>query len=72
VRSWSARRSWSAVLLAHQTRRVGATVDVGAALYFWARVAYVILYALGVPIARSLAWDTAILGNAMILWRVLA
>ena len=70
MRSWSARRSWSAVLLAHQTRRVGATVDV--ALYFWARVAYVLLYALGVPIARSLAWNTAILGIAMILWRVLA
>ena len=62
----------AAVLLAHQTGRVGATVDLGAALYFWARVAYVILYALGVPIARSLAWNTAILGIAMILWRVLA
>lgn len=62
----------AAVLLAHQTQRVGATVDAGAALYFWARVAYVILYALGVPIARSLAWNTAILGIAVILWRVLA
>jgi uncharacterized MAPEG superfamily protein len=62
----------AAVLLAHQTRRVGATVDVGAALYFWARVAYVILYALGVPIVRSLAWNTAILGIAMVLWGALA
>ena len=51
----------------HQTGRVGATADLGAALYFWARVAYVILYALGVPLIRSLAWNVAIVGIAILV-----
>jgi uncharacterized MAPEG superfamily protein len=59
----------AAVLLAHQTARTGATVELGAALYFWARVAYVILYALGVPLARSMAWNAAIVGIAIIVWQ---
>jgi uncharacterized MAPEG superfamily protein len=62
----------AAVLLVHQTGRAGATTDLGAALYFWARVAYVILYALGVPLVRSLAWNVAIVGIAMIVWQAFA
>jgi uncharacterized MAPEG superfamily protein len=62
----------AAVLLVHQTGRAGAATDVGAALYFWARVAYVILYALGVPLVRSLAWNVAIVGIAILVWRGVA
>jgi uncharacterized MAPEG superfamily protein len=62
----------AAVLLAHQTGHAGVATDVGAALYFWARVAYVILYALGVPLVRSLAWNVAIVGIAIIVWRAFA
>ena len=39
----------------------------GAQLYFWGRVAYVPLYVLGVPLARSLVWNVATFGIILIL-----
>lgn len=39
----------------------------GAALYFWARVVYVPLYAFGVPYVRSLVWTFAMLGLFLVL-----
>jgi uncharacterized MAPEG superfamily protein len=60
------------VLLVHQTGHTGTTTDIGAALYFWARVAYVILYALGVPVIRSLVWNIAVVGIAIVMWQALA
>jgi uncharacterized MAPEG superfamily protein len=62
----------AAVVLVHQTGRAGTATDIGAALYFWARVAYVILYALGVPLVRSLVWNVALAGIAIIVWQALA
>ena len=37
-----------------------------------ARVAYLPLYALGVPVLRSLAWTAATVGIFMVLWPALA
>ena len=48
-------------------QRLGHKTLVGAHLYFWGRVAYVPLYALGVPVVRSLAWGVATLGLVLIL-----
>lgn len=42
----------------------------GAALYFWARVAYLPLYLTGVPYLRSVAWAVAITGLVIILWQL--
>lgn len=39
----------------------------GALLYFWGRVAYLGLYATGVFLLRSLAWNVATLGIVLIL-----
>jgi uncharacterized MAPEG superfamily protein len=39
----------------------------GVQLYFWGRVAYAILYAIGIPLARSMAWNVAIVGIFLIL-----
>jgi len=39
----------------------------GVQLYFWARALYVALYAFGVPLIRSLAWNAATIGIALIL-----
>ena len=47
------------VLVAHVSDTHGALTEWGARLYFWARVAYVPLYAAGVPIVRSLVWNVA-------------
>ena len=58
------------VLIAHAAGRHDWTTEWGAQIYLWARVAYVGLYAAGVPIARSVAWNVAVLGLVMILWAV--
>jgi uncharacterized MAPEG superfamily protein len=57
----------AAVLIAHVADRNSIYTAFGAQLYFWARVAYVPLYALGVPYVRSLAFVACIIGLAMIL-----
>lgn len=61
----------AAVLIAHVAGRDGALTLWGAWLYFTARVAYVPLYALGVPVVRSLVWALALLGLFLILLALL-
>jgi len=56
-----------AVLIAHVTGAESALTLWGAAFYFWARVAYIPLYALGVPYIRSLVWLVSLAGLIMIL-----
>lgn len=56
-----------AVLIAHVAGQEGVLTLWGAALYFWARVAYIPLYALGVPYVRSLVWLISLAGLIMIL-----
>lgn len=56
-----------AVLIAHVAGQNGALTLWGAALYFWARVVYVPLYAFGVPYVRSLVWTVSFAGLVMIL-----
>ena len=56
-----------AVLIAQVADRTGALTAWGAGLYFWARVAYIPLYALGVPYIRSLVWLVSLAGLAMCL-----
>ena len=41
---------------------------LGAQLYFWGRVAYVPLYALGVPQVRSWVWIASFAGLVMLIW----
>ena len=56
-----------AVLIAHVAGRNGVLTEWGAALYFWARVVYVPLYAFGVPYVRSLVWTVSFAGLVLIL-----
>ena len=56
-----------AVLIAQVADRTGVLTAWGAGLYFWARVAYIPLYALGVPYIRSLVWLVSLAGLAMCL-----
>ena len=53
------------VLVAHTTDTHEALTEWGARLYFWGRVAYVLLYAAGVPLIRSLVWNVATIGIAL-------
>ncbi len=57
----------AAVLIAQAAGRHGWPTVWGAELYLWARVAYVPLYVLGVPVARSAAFAIATVGIVMIL-----
>ncbi len=61
----------AAVLIAHLANRHSSMTVFGAHLYFWARVAYVPLYALGIPGARTLVWAASVLGIVLILLALL-
>jgi uncharacterized MAPEG superfamily protein len=57
----------AAVLMAHITGKHGWMTEWGAQLYLGARVAYVVLYAAGIFLARSLVWNVATLGIVLVL-----
>ncbi|WP_374274515.1 MAPEG family protein [Brevundimonas sp.] len=57
----------AAVLMAHVAGKDGALTLLGAQLYFFGRLAYVPLYAFGVPYVRSAAWGVATLGLVLII-----
>jgi len=61
----------AAVLVAHTSETHNALTEWGARLYFWGRVVYVPLYALGVPLVRSLVWNVATAGIALLLLALL-
>jgi uncharacterized MAPEG superfamily protein len=59
---------FAAVVLAAQVSDThNALTEWGAHLYFWARVAYVLFYAAGVPLLRSLVWNVATIGIVLII-----
>ena len=55
------------VLAANAAGRHNALTEWGAQLYFWGRVAYLPLYAAGIPLVRSLVWDVAAAGILLFL-----
>jgi len=55
------------VLLVHIAGREGTLSATGATLYLAARVAYVPLYAAAIPLLRSLVWNVAFVGLALML-----
>ena len=57
----------AAVWVATSSGHCEGATEIGCRMYFWARVAYVPLYALGVPVVRSLVWNVATIGIAVIL-----
>lgn len=61
-----------AVLIAHVSGAHNWLSVGGAGLYFWGRLVYVPLYALGIPYVRSLVWTVAMLGLFMVLVAPLA
>jgi len=59
---------FNAVVLAAQLlQHHDATTVLGAQLYFWARLAYVPVYAAGVPYLRTLIWTASIVGIVLVL-----
>jgi len=52
----------AAVLAVAATQRGNADTALGAQLYFWARLAYVPVYAAGIPYLRTAIWAVAFWG----------
>lgn len=48
-----------AVLIAHAADKTGALTFWGTQAYFWGRLVYIPLYAVGVPFLRSVVWMIA-------------
>ncbi len=55
------------VLAAHVSDTHNGFTEWGARLYFWARLAYLPLYAAGVPLIRSLVWNVATMGILLLV-----
>jgi uncharacterized MAPEG superfamily protein len=55
------------VLAAYATNRLNATTALGANLFFWARLAYAIVYIAGIPWIRTLIWGVSIAGALLVL-----
>ncbi len=61
----------AAVLLEASAGHGSGLAPLGAQLYFWGRVAFLPLYALGWPVVRTAAWTVALAGIALLLIAVL-
>lgn len=60
------------VLIAAAAGKANGTTALGAAIFFWARLAYAVIYVFGIPWLRTLAWFVSVIGMAMIAWVLLA
>jgi len=56
-----------AVLVVTSLARNNSSSALGAQLYFWSRLAYVPIYAAGIPVARTAIWAASIVGLMMVL-----
>ena len=54
------------VLIAAVAGKANATTAMGAAIFFWGRLAHAIIYLIGVPWLRTLAWFVSVIGMIMI------
>lgn len=62
----------AAVLIAHVSGSEGTLTLWGCWLYLLARVVYVPLYAVGIPVLRTLVWLVSLVGLVMVLVAVLS
>jgi len=59
------------VLTAHGLGEAGPAVAGAAVLYFWARVVHAVVYTLGIPWLRTLAFAAGFVAQAIIAWQIL-
>lgn len=57
----------AAVLAAHLLQQHDGMTVLGAQLYFWCRLAYVPVYAAGIPYLRTLIWAASIVGIVLLV-----
>jgi uncharacterized MAPEG superfamily protein len=54
------------VLIAVVAQKTNATTAMGAMLFFWARLAYAIVYLIGIPWLRTLVWAVSVIAMVMV------
>jgi len=59
------------VLVAVFAGKTNATTLLGAQIFLWARVAYALIYLVGIPWLRTAAWLVSVVGLALIFFQVL-
>ncbi|WP_455206473.1 MAPEG family protein [Kaarinaea lacus] len=55
------------VIVAHLATASNDVTAMGATLFFWARVAYLVIYTVGIPWLRTVAFMAGFAGEIMIL-----
>lgn len=61
----------TAVLAVLLAQKADANTALGVQLYFWARLAYLPVYAAGIPFLRTLIWIVAMSGLLLVLLALL-
>jgi len=59
------------VLVTAVAGKANAMTAMGALIFFWARLIYAVIYLLGIPWLRTLAWFVSVIGMAVIAWVLL-
>ena len=59
------------VITAHVAGLSNAQTELGAAVFFWARVAYIPVYLIGIAYLRTAIWLVSIVSMGMIAWPML-
>jgi uncharacterized MAPEG superfamily protein len=54
------------VLIAVVAQKTNSTTAMGAAIFFWARLVYSLVYLLGVPWLRTVVWAVSVIGMVMV------
>ena len=57
----------AAVLIVQVLNKHSPSTVIGAQVYFWARLVYVPVYALGIPFVRTLVWAASLIGIGMVM-----
>lgn len=60
-----------AVLIAAVAGKSNGQTQAGAWLFFWARLAYLPIYAIGIPYVRTLVWAAGLTGIGLVLFGAL-
>jgi len=59
------------VLAAVAAGRTNSTALLGAQIFFWARLAYAVIYVAGIPWLRTAVWFVSVIGLALIFLQLL-
>ena len=61
----------SLVLIATTAGRANAASAIGAMIFFWARLAYAVIYLVGIPWLRTFAWFVSVIGMIVVALQLL-